>query len=110
MKMKGWVYTKMPVYTFRDIETQEVFDVSMRMSELDEYKKENPNHERYFDEVPALVSGTGIKSDSGFKDVLTKISEAHPESPLAERHLRKSIKQAKTERIVREWKKNNSSK
>jgi hypothetical protein len=100
----------MPVYTFRDIETNEIFDINIRMSELDDYKKEYPNHERYFDEAPMLVSGTGMKTDSGFKDVLTKISEAHPESPLAERHLRKSIKQAKTERIVREWKKKNSSK
>jgi hypothetical protein len=99
----------MPTYTFKDNETQEVFDVSMRMSELDEYKKENPNHERYFDEVPGLISGTGIKSDSGFKDVLTKISEAHPESPLAERHLGKSIKQVKTDRIVKEWKKKSGS-
>ena len=105
--MKGWVYTKMPVYTFKDVESNEIFDVQMRMNDLDDYKKENPNHERHFDEAPMLVSGTGIRSDSGFNEVLTKISEAHPESPLADRHLRKSIKQAKTERIVKEWKKKN---
>jgi predicted nucleic acid-binding Zn ribbon protein len=107
--MKGWVYTKMPVYTFRDVETNEVFDVNIRMSELDDYKKENPNHERYFDEAPMLVSGTGIRSDNGFNEVLTKISEAHPESPLADRHLSKSIKQAKTDRIIKEWRKKSGS-
>lgn len=95
----------MPVYTFRDVETNEIFDISMRMSELDEYKQENPNHERYFDEVPALISGSGKKVDGGFNEVLTKISEAHPDSELANQHLRKSIKQAKTERVVKEWKK-----
>lgn len=95
----------MPTYTFKDTETGDILDVTMSMKDLDDYKKEFPNHERYFDEVPGIISGTGIKSDSGFNDVLTKISEAHPESPLAERHLRKSIKQAKTERIVKEWKK-----
>jgi len=100
----------MPVYTFKDLETDEIFDVSMRMSELDDYKKENPNHERYFDEVPALISGSGKSVDGGFKEVLTKISEAHPDSPLADRHLRKTIKQAKTERVVKEWKKKNSGK
>jgi len=98
----------MPTYTFRDKETNETFDVVMSMNDLDAYKKEYPNHERYFDEAPSIVSSTGVKTDSGFKEVLTKISEAHPDSPLAERHLRKSTKQVKTERIVKEWKKKQS--
>ena len=99
----------MPTYTFKDTKTQEVFDVILSMSEYDVYKSQHPNHERYFDEVPALVSGSGPKGDSGFQDVLTKISEAHPDSALADRHLRKSIKQAKTERIVKEWRKKQST-
>lgn len=103
--MKGWVYTKMPVYTFRDVKTDEVFDVNIRMSELDDYKKENPNHERYIDEAPMVISGTGVKSDAGFNEVLSKISEAHPHSDLADRHLRKSIKQVKSERVIKDWKK-----
>jgi hypothetical protein len=99
----------MPTYTFRDNQTQEVFDVIMGMSDLDDYKKENPNHERYFDEVPALISGTGQQVDGGFKEVLSKISEAHPDSPLAQENMRKSIKQVKTERVVKEWKKKHSN-
>ena len=99
----------MPTYTFRDNQTQEVFDVIMSMSDLDDYKKENPNHERYFDEVPALISGTGQQVDGGFKEVLSKISEAHPDSPLAQENMRKSIKQVKTERVVKEWKKKHSN-
>lgn len=99
----------MPTYTFKDSETQEVFDVIMSMNDLDDYKKENPNHERYFDEVPALISGTGHKVDGGFKEVLSKISEAHPDSPLAQENMRKSIKQVKTERVVKEWKKKHSN-
>lgn len=95
----------MPTYTFIDKKTQEIFDVIISMSELDEYKKEFPNHERYFDEAPSIVSGSRSNTDSGFKDVLTKISEAHPNSALADQHLRKSIKQLKTERVVKEWKK-----
>ena len=99
----------MPTYTFIDKDNNEIFDIVMSMKDLDEYKKENPNHERYFDQVPALVSGSGAKSDSGFQDVLTKISEAHPDSALADRHLKKSIKQVKTERIVKEWRKKQST-
>lgn len=99
----------MPTYTFKDTETHQVFDIVMSMSDLDEYKKEYPNHERYFDEVPALISGTGKQVDGGFKEVLSKISEAHPDSPLAQDNLKKSIKQVKTEKVVKEWKKKRPS-
>lgn len=95
----------MPTYTFRDVTTDEVFDVFMSISDLDEYKKQHPDHERYIDSAPSLVSGVSItgKTDDGFKEVLSKISSAHPDSPLADNHARKSIKQAQTERIVRKW-------
>lgn len=99
----------MPVYTFIDKQTNEIFDVSMRIKDLDDYKEENPNHERYFDEVPALVSGVNQKVSSGFNDVLTRIAEAHPTSELADRHISKSIKQVRTERAVKEWRKKSSS-
>lgn len=99
----------MPTYTFKDIKTQEIFDIVMSMNDLDEYKKEYLNHERYFDEAPKIISGLGSNTDGGFREVLTKISEAHPNSPLADKTLSKSIKQSKTERVIKEWKKKNSS-
>ena len=96
----------MPVYSFRDTETDEVFDLMMSISDLDLYKAQHPTHERYFDSVPAIVSGVAIKGkmDDGFKDVLSRISEAHPDSQLADSHRRKSIKQSQTDRVVRKWK------
>ena len=33
----------MPTYIFKNIKTEEVFEVQMRISELDAYKKKNPN-------------------------------------------------------------------
>lgn len=99
----------MPTYTFIDKQTNEIFDVIMSMKDYDDYQKENPSHERYFDEVPGIVSGTGVKTDDGFKEVLSRISEAHPNSPLADQHMKKSIKQVKTERAVKEWRKKSSS-
>jgi len=95
----------MPTYTFVDTNTKEVFDVVISMKEYSDYLKEHPHHERYFDQAPLVISGHGLKTDSGFKEVLSKISEAHPNSPLAEKHLQKSIKQSKTERVVKEWRK-----
>lgn len=94
----------MPIYTFRDTNTDEVFDIMMSIKDLDEYKEQNPSHERVLS-APAIVSGVSItgKLDDGFKDVLSKISSAHPESPLAQQHGRKSIKQVQTERALRKW-------
>ena len=94
----------MPIYTFRDTNTKEEFDIMMSYKDLDAYAEANPEHERVFG-APAIVSGVSItgKMDSGFKDVLSKISDAHPNSPLAENHGRKSIKQVQTERAIRKW-------
>ena len=36
-------FTIMPTYIFKNIKTEEVFEVQMRISELDAYKKKNPN-------------------------------------------------------------------
>lgn len=98
----------MPIYSFRDTATGEIFDIMMSMSDLDEYKIQHPQHERYFDagSVPALVSGVSLtgKLDDGFKDVLSRISEAHPNSELADGNIKKTIKQAQTDRVVQKWK------
>lgn len=101
----------MPTYSFRDVETNEVFDVVMSVKDLDDYKIQHPHHERYIDGAPTIVSGVSIrgKIDDGFKDVLSKISAAHPESPLADQHGGKSIKQVQTERAVRKWRSTNPS-
>jgi len=98
----------MPMYTFRDTKTNEIFDIFLSLREYDLYKEEHPEHERYFDaaSAPSVVSGVSVtnKTSDGFKEVLSKISEAHPGSDLAENHGRKSIKQVQTERAVRKWK------
>lgn len=102
----------MPIYSFRDTQTDEVFDIMMSISDLDEYKKQHPHHERYIDGAPNIVSGVSVtgKLDDGFKDVLSKISDAHPDSPLASQHGRgKSIKQVQTERAVRKWRSSSPS-
>lgn len=94
----------MPLYTFRNKVSGEIItDVSVRISEYDDYLQQNAELERYFQpsDAPATVSGVGgIKTDSGFKEVLSKISDAHPGSQLSDRHSAKSIKQAKTDQVI----------
>lgn len=95
----------MPIYTFRDTTTDEIFDIMMSISDLDKYKEAHPHHERYIDSAPSIVSGVSItgKTDDGFKDVLSKIAEAHPDSDLAQSHSRRSIKQVQTQRAIQKW-------
>ena len=74
----------MPTYTFKNTETGEIFDKILRMSELDQYKLDNPTHERHYEGVaPAVGYRTGTpKIPGGFKDVLNTIHERTPGSTL----------------------------
>ena len=92
----------MPLYKFRDKVKDEIFEMVLRISDYDSFLTDNPDVERYFDvdDAPVTVGGVGgIKTDNGFKDVLSKISDAHPNSQLSDRHSSKSIKQAKTDQV-----------
>ena len=94
----------MPTYQFLNTETGEEFEALMKISEREEYLKNNP-HLQPILSAPALVSGVSTSRSgrvpSGFNEVLSKVSEAHPTSPVAQRHGRKSSKQIKTEQIVK---------
>jgi len=41
-----------------------------------------------------------MKTDSGWKDNISRIAEAHPTSPLADQHRKKSIKEIKTQQVL----------
>ena len=68
----------MAIYTFRNTETDEIFEVNIRMSDYDQYKIDNPTHERYHASAPAFADSVRIgvkKTDNGFKEVLQRIHE-----------------------------------
>lgn len=58
----------MPIYEFRNTETDEVFDVSLRISEYDQYIKENPNLVRHYSKAPGLTSGNKSPMTMAGKD------------------------------------------
>lgn len=98
----------MPVYTFLDKDTDELIEFTIRIADYDSFLASNPNLERYIDSVPGLVSGTGsIKTDSGFKEVLSKVAEAHPNSELADRTISRSAKQVKVDSVVNKYRQTN---
>tara|TARA_Y100000593_G_C4203458_1_gene283074 strand:- start:395 stop:694 length:300 start_codon:yes stop_codon:yes gene_type:complete len=95
----------MPTYTFYDTVTQEEYDVSMKISELDDYKKLNPQCNQVY--TPIAIAGdhlmnSGPKVDGGFQESMQRIASAHPDSPLADRYgSGKTSKQIKTKEILK---------
>lgn len=92
----------MPIYEFRDKDTGETWEKFLSMSAREEYLAENPNIEQVIS-APALISGiSGVthKTDSGFNDLLNRIGNANPTSPLAQQHGDKGIKATKVREAV----------
>ena len=50
--------------------------------------------------IVSSVGSVDSKTDSGWKEVMSKISEAHPASNLAERYGKKSVKQTQIEKTI----------
>lgn len=75
----------MPTYVFRNKETNEQFEQIMKMSELDPFRKENPQLETVIQAVafgdPTKLTSSR-KFDTGFKEVLQRIHEKTPGSEL----------------------------
>lgn len=95
-------------YSFKDTNTNEIVEITMRVSEYDNFIISNPHMERYFEPgvVPNIVSGVGgIKNDSGWKEVLSKVAESHPNSELGKKTINRSSKQVKIDNIVNKYKK-----
>ncbi len=74
----------MPTYTFRNKETGIDQTLSMKISELDDYKKNNPHLEQVLSSVPlADPTRLGIrKPDNGFREVLQKAKRSHHRSTI----------------------------
>jgi hypothetical protein len=99
----------MPTYKFLNTETNEEFDDFISISRKEELIKLNPHIQQVI-EAPAFISSSSSnKVPDGFKEVLSKVADAHPDSALADRHRRKTIKEVRTREIVdkhyKKWKK-----
>jgi len=75
----------------------------MSISEMETYLEHNPHVEQVLKSLNIVggVQGISFKSDGGWKDNLSRIAEAHPQSPLASRYGKKTIKQVKTENVLK---------
>ena len=91
----------MPTYRFKDHNTGEIWEDLMLISEMEKFTKKKhiellpPTQMNILSSVGSVDSHT----DNGFKEVLSKVSEAHPESPLARRYGRRSVKDTQIEKV-----------
>ena len=93
----------MPTYTFTNTKTGKEFTEMMTIAEMESYLKKNKHIKQNISgiRIVAGVSGQSYRSDSGWKEVQSKIAEAHPMSALAKEMGTRSTKQIKTEQVVK---------
>ena len=75
----------------------------MTIAEMEDYLKNNKHISQVILGIN-IVASTGErtgKTDAGWKENLSRIAEAHPRSNLAKRYGKKTIKQVKTEQVIK---------
>lgn len=96
----------MPTYTFINKKTRKLVEKVLAISAYDQFVKDHPQLERYFDTAPAFTfNGRTVTSGGGpdntFKEVLSKIGEKYKGSPLDQTYNRKTVKRVRTEQTVK---------
>ena len=96
----------MPIYEFYNTVTGEQWEEMMTISAREQFLKDNPDVKQAIS-APALISGiAGVthKNDSGFNDMMSRIAQANPHTPLGEKYGSKGIKETKVRNIVKKHK------
>ena len=98
----------MPTYDFENTKTGEVTTEFMSIAELDNFKKNNPHMKQLVSKINIVsgVMGMGkMKTDGGWKDMLSRIGDAHPGSKVHDLYGNKSVKEIKTRQVVKKHQK-----
>ena len=94
----------MPTYNFKNNETGEEWEEFFTISGKEEFLEQN-SHIQQLPSIISIVSDVGgIKIDSGWKDNMSRIADAHPGSPFARRYGRKSTKDINTRQVLKKHK------
>ena len=97
----------MPTYRFKNLKTGVEYEDFMSIAEMEKLKK-NPKIELLPPTTVNIVSSVGSldgKTDSGWKDMLGRVAEAHPESNLADRYGKKDHKTLKIKDTIKKHRK-----
>ena len=93
----------MPTYNFKNNKTGEEWEEFFTLSGKDLFLEQNPDIKQthLFFNISASGTGDRVKTDSGWKENLSRIAEAHPNTPLGNKYNKKTIKELKTRQVLK---------
>ena len=93
----------MPTYTFYNSRTKKEWTELCSISEMEEITKKK--HITQVLKPINIVASTGVmQTDSGWKENLQRIGEAHPGTSMADRYVKKTNKEVKTREVLKKHK------
>jgi hypothetical protein len=75
----------LPIYSVMNTETDEVYEVTMKFSELEAYLSENPHLKQAFIKFPGLGDPVRLglrRPPDGFRDVLRTVGDHHKKNTI----------------------------
>ena len=101
----------MPIYSFKNTKTGKVYDDMMSIADKEVYLKKNKHIEQMVTQIniSSGVVGVGaMRNDNGWKEMQSRIAEAHPASEFAQQHGTRTAKEIKTQAVVKKHQKRQS--
>ena len=96
------LWKHMPSYDFYNNDTGEVEEHFMSYTKLDEFRENNPHLKQQIT-APNFVGGVGdrVKTDAGFKEVLSNVGKAYPGSTVDKKYNGVDIKTQKSVDVIK---------
>lgn len=102
----------MPTYRFKDLSTGKEFEQMISFTQKQSLLEADSNIEALpptqFTIGYSVVTAKS-KADDGWKETLSKIAEANPNTPLGNEYGSKSAKESKTRAAVEKWRSKNEA-
>jgi len=98
----------MPTYDFENSKTGKVWTDMMTIAEKESYLKKNKHIKQQLTQInisSGVVGMGSMKNDNGWKEMQSRIAEAHPASEFAQQHGTRTAKEIKTQAVVKKHQK-----
>jgi hypothetical protein len=98
----------MPTYDFENSKTGKVWTDMMTIAEKESYLKKNKHIKQMLSKInisSGVVGMGAMKNDNGWKEMQSRIAEAHPASEFAQQHGTRTAKEIKTQAVVKKHQK-----
>ena len=98
----------MPTYDFENSKTGKVWTDMITIAEKESYFKKNKHIKQFLSKInisSGVVGMGAMKNDNGWKEMQSRIAEAHPASEFAQQHGTRTAKEIKTQAVVKKHQK-----